>query len=254
MIKSKIQRSFKNTGPKDFELETTSMWSFPKRGNWSSHNGRYRGNWSPYIPRNIILRYSKRNDLVLDQFVGSGTTMIESVLLNRKGIGIDININSLKISKNNIMKIKSNNESFPKLYKYDSSNLDFIKDKSIDLICTHPPYGDIIKYGDNISGDLSNLSIDKFLSQMELVAKESFRILKHEKYCAIMMGDIRKNRNIIPLGFETMNRFMEAGFKLKEIIIKEQHNCKGTEYWIDKSIKYNFLLIVHEYLFIFYKD
>lgn len=56
--------------PDDFELEMTTHWSFPKRGDWATHDAKWRGNWSPYIPRNIILRYSKEGDLVLDQFAG----------------------------------------------------------------------------------------------------------------------------------------------------------------------------------------
>ncbi len=51
--------------PQGFQLETTSIWSFPERGSWATHNGKWRGNWSPYIPRNIILRYSQPGDLVL---------------------------------------------------------------------------------------------------------------------------------------------------------------------------------------------
>ena len=47
--------------------------------------------------------------------------------------------------------------------------------------------------------------------------------------------------------------FQDAGFRLKELIIKEQHNCRATGYWKTNSIKYNFLLIAHEYLFIFEK-
>jgi len=48
-----------------------------------------------------------------------------------------------------------------------------------------------------------------------------------------------------------MQVFLDAGFVLKEIVIKEQHNCKATEFWHQKSIDFNFLLIAHEYLFIF---
>ena len=44
--------------PDNFELQTNTVWSFPDRGNWATHDAKYRGNWSPYIPRNIILRYS----------------------------------------------------------------------------------------------------------------------------------------------------------------------------------------------------
>lgn len=45
----------------------------------------------PYIPRNILLRYSKEEDLVLDQFAGGGTTLVEAKLLNRDVIGVDVN-------------------------------------------------------------------------------------------------------------------------------------------------------------------
>ncbi|MGI5880364.1 MAG: TRM11 family SAM-dependent methyltransferase [Syntrophomonadaceae bacterium] len=77
------------------------MWSFPDRGNWATHKGNYRGNWSPYIPRNIIQRYSAEGDVVLDQFVGSGTTLVETRLLKRRGIGIDINPSALDLARNN---------------------------------------------------------------------------------------------------------------------------------------------------------
>ena len=77
--------------PEKFKLEDTTIWSFPERGSWVTHSGKYRGNWSPYIPRNLILRYSKKNDWILDQFLGSGTTLIEAKLLGRNAIGVDIN-------------------------------------------------------------------------------------------------------------------------------------------------------------------
>lgn len=72
--------------PKDFRLESTTIWSFKERGNWATHNGDYRGNCAPQVPRNLILKYTEEGDIVLDPFCGSGTTMIETKLLNRKGI------------------------------------------------------------------------------------------------------------------------------------------------------------------------
>lgn len=67
------------------------------------------------------------------------------------------------------------------------------------------------------------------------------------------MGDTRQKGHMIPMSFEVMRIFENAGFKLKELIIKEQHNCKATEYWKTNSVKYNFLLIAHEYLFVLEK-
>jgi len=238
--------------PQDFELEITTVWSFPDRGNWANHSGKYRGNWSPYVPRNIILRYSKEGDLILDQFVGSGTTMVEAKLLNRNAIGVDINPDAVKITLKNI-DFKFNSSTNIMVKVGDARNLDFIDDEAIDLICTHPPYSNIIKYSDDIEGDLSLYDIKRYLIEMEKVAKECYRVLKKGKYCAILIGDTRRKGHIIPLGFNVMKIFENAGFKLKEIIIKEQHNCSSTGYWKNKSLKYNFFLIAHEYLFIFKK-
>jgi adenine specific DNA methylase Mod len=85
--------------PDNFELEMNTVWSFPERGNWATHDAKYRGNWSPYIPRNLILRYSKTGETVLDQFAGGGTTLVEAKLLNRNIIGIDINPEALQRCK-----------------------------------------------------------------------------------------------------------------------------------------------------------
>lgn len=244
--------NIKNWEPKDFKLEATTMWSFKQRGNWATHNGMYRGNWSPYIPRNLILRYSKENDIILDPFLGSGTSLIETKLLRRKGIGIDINPASISLAKENL-RFNKNQDYHPQIYNGDARNLYMLKDESVDLICAHPPYANIIKYSDNIKGDLSLLEMKDFLVEINKVAKELYRVLKANKYCAVLIGDTRKNKHIVPLGFRVMEEFLKAGFVLKENIIKEQHNCQATGFWYTRSIEYNFLLIAHEYLFVFRK-
>lgn len=239
--------------PDDFELEMTTHWSFPKRGNWATHDAKWRGNWSPYIPRNILLRYSQENDLILDQFAGGGTTLVEGKLLNRDVIGVDVNDIALERckEKTNFIHDGANGKIF--LHKGDARNLDFIPDESIDLICTHPPYANIIKYSEDIANDLSLLKIGDFLEEMKKVADESYRVLKSGKFCAILMGDTRQKGCMIPMSYDVMKIFQNSGFKLKELIIKEQHNCRATGYWKTNSIKYNFLLIAHEYLFVFKK-
>jgi DNA modification methylase len=196
------------------------------------------------------MRYSKEYDWVLDQFVGSGTTLVEAKLLNRNGIGVDINRNAVNLSKRNLS-FEYYNDSKIYVREGNAKRLDFIKDNSIDLICTHPPYADIIKYSYGIDEDISSLSVDGFLKEMNYVAKESYRVLKKNKICAVMMGDIRKKGNVIPLAFRVMECFIRAGFKSKEIIIKEQHNCKSTDFWKNKNN--NFLLLAHEYIFVFKK-
>ena len=239
--------------PESFELEMTTHCSFPNRGNWATHDAKWRGNWSPYIPRNIILRYSKESDIVLDQFAGGGTTLVEAKLLNRNIIGVDVNDIAIQRCKEKVDFEYKQSNSRVIIKKGDARDLFFIQNESIDLICTHPPYANIINYSENLENDLSLLNIKEFLIQMEKVANESFRVLKKGKFCAILMGDTRQKGNMIPMSFKVMEIFKNSGFTLKEIIIKEQHNCKATGFWKTNSIKYNFLLIAHEYIFIFKK-
>lgn len=238
--------------PDDFELETNTVWSFPERGKWATHDAKWRGNWSPYIPRNIILRYSQEGDYILDQFAGGGTTLVEAKLLNRNIIGIDVNPVALERCKDKT-NFERENCGTVQIKQGDARKLDMLVDESIDLICTHPPYANIIQYSEDIENDLSHLKIVDFLEEMKTVADESYRVLKKDKFCAILMGDTRQKGHMIPMSFEVMKIFQDAGFKLKELIIKEQHNCKATGFWKTNSVKYNFLLIAHEYLFIFRK-
>lgn len=207
--------------PENFELEMTTVWSFPKRGNWATHDAKWRGNWSPYIPRNILLRYSKEGDLVLDQFAGGGTTLVEAKLLNRNIIGVDINEIALERCKEKINFDYEKAKGKVYLKKGDARELNFILNESIDLICTHPPYANIISYSENISEDLSRMKVPEFLEEMKKVASECYRVLKKDKFCAILMGDTRQKGHMIPMSFEVMRIFENAGFKLKELIIKE---------------------------------
>ncbi len=260
-----VSKKVKTLNPRDFEEEKTTVWSFKQRGSWATHSGEYRGNWSPYIPRNVILKYSKRGELVLDYFCGAGTTAVESKLLGRNCIALDINHKAIELAKENLnfgtesrqlsLIDKSSNLKVyePELSVGDAKNLSFLESNSVHLICAHPPYANIIHYTDSKKGDLSFLDIDAFLKEMSTVAKESFRVLKPGRQCAILIGDTRRKKHIIPLGFGLIDVYLNAGFKLRELVIKRQHNCKTTGFWYANSIKYNFLLLAHEYLPIFEK-
>jgi len=232
------------------DIQTTTVWSFPNRGKWLTHNARYRGNWAPQIPHNLILRYSKKDDIVLDPMVGSGTTMIEAKSLHRRGIAFDIHPEVVKLAQQSC-KFACEDCFEPNIQQSDARQLKSIKDESVDLVATHPPYLNIIKYG-NKEGDLSTISsLSKFCDEIEKVAQECYRVLKPGKYCAILIGDTRRKRHYVPLAFSVMQRFLKVGFILKEDVIKIQHNCATTRYW--SAQERDFLLIMHEHLFVFRK-
>lgn len=245
--------------PKDFSLEKTTVWSFEHRGNWATHRGNYRGNWAPQIPRNIILRYSQPSDVVLDQMVGSGTTLVECKLLGRNGIGVDINFDALMVAYNRLdftyVSLKEQQVTTQKLYLGDARKIDLIPDESIDLIATHPPYANIIPYSKELKGgDLSRVhSIDEFVSEMRDAAKECFRVLKPGKHCAILIGDTHKHKHYVPIAFRVLDLFLNEGFILREDVIKEQWHTQTMRGRWKESYNHDFLLTYHEHLLIFRK-
>jgi len=245
--------------PKDFSLEKTTVWSFEHRGNWATHRGNYRGNWAPQIPRNIILRYSEEGDLVLDQMLGSGTTLVECKLLGRNGIGVDVNLEALMVAYNRLDFTYIAPDEQPvttqRLYLGDARSLSMIADETIDLIATHPPYANIIPYSrERENGDLSRVhSIDEFISEMGDVAKECFRMLKPGKHCAILIGDTHKHKHYVPIAYRVLEVFLNQGFVLREDVIKEQWHTQTMRGPWSKGRNHDFLLTFHEHLFIFRK-
>lgn len=238
---------------KKIEVPTTTVWSFPERGKWATHSAKYRGNWAPQIPRNLILLYSKEGDRVLDPMVGSGTTLIEAKILKRHGIGFDIHNDVVRMARRSCEFDAEKGCHEPQIEAGDARNLKSIKSDSIDLVITHPPYLNIIKYGTkDVKGDISQISnLFKFCDEIEKIASECFRVLRPGKYCGILIGDTRRRRHFVPLAYSVMQRFLKVGFILKEDVIKLQHNCAMTRYW--KSQTRDFLLIMHEHLFVFRK-
>ena len=248
----------KTFAPKDYKPEEFTVWSFPSRGDWATHSGKYRGNWSPYIPRNLILKYTKAGETVLDQMCGSGTTLVECKLLNRNGIGVDVNRDSIMVALDRLnfdySSLDHGVRSEIQTYVGDARDLDKIQDASIDLVATHPPYAWIIPYSKKrVPGDLSGMRrLPDFLEAMRKVAAESYRILKEDHYCAILIGDTRKGRHYVPISIGVLQAFLSVGFILKEDIIKLQHNTMTTrEKW--RGHTYDFYKIGHEHLYVFRK-
>ncbi|MBN2269698.1 MAG: methyltransferase domain-containing protein [Sedimentisphaerales bacterium] len=240
--------------PAGFSPEYTTIWSFPERGDWATHEPGYRGNFAPQIPRNVIEMYSERGEVILDPMVGAGTTLIEAKLLGRDAIGLDINPEAVELAKK-ALEFRHRPVSRQEVKVGDARDLSFLADDSIDLVLTHPPYMNIIRYSEGkIAGDLSNIgSLPRFCDEIEGVGREVYRVLRPNRHCAILMGDTRRGRHYVPLAFNVMLRFQNVGFILKEDIIKVQHNCSATERWRWKAKRDKFYLIMHEHLFVFRK-
>ncbi len=257
------KRSIRRWEPRDFELETRSVWRFEKRGTWAVHSNDYRGNWSPQVPRNLILTLTKPGDLVVDCFAGGGTTLIEAWLTGRRSWGIDVNPVAVDIARQRLDELRERADDTldrhldpilrPRISQGDARSLSQLGKEfgmgAATLVCVHPPYLDSLRYTETVPEDLSHIHDPAvFQGEMGRVAAETLKILKPEGHAALLVGDVRRRGNIYPLGAKTLTTFLEAGFGLQDIVIKEQFRDESTEFYYSKDlVRY---LLAHEYLFI----
>ncbi len=245
------------------DILTDSLWIMNKRDKSGAHNAGYWGNFVPQIPNQLLRRYTKKNEWVLDPFLGSGTTLIECKRLGRNGLGIELQPSVVSLAKSNINKEGNPYRVKTEIINADSSSTDLtrelitLKIKSVQFVIMHPPYWDIIKFSDE-PNDLSNAeSVDAFLTLFGKVSDNVLSVLDRGRYFAIIIGDKYSSGEWIPLGFYVMNDLINKGYKLKSTIVKNFDETKGKmnqkELWRYRALAGGFYIFKHEYVFLFQK-
>jgi hypothetical protein len=244
------------------DIITDSLWVLDKRDRSGAHNASYWGNFIPQIPNQLLRRYTKKGEWVLDTFAGSGTTLIEAKRLGRNSVGVELIPKVSKLAKDNISKEK-NSDVRTEVITGDSSELDFVQElkkigiNSIQFLIMHPPYWDIIKFSDN-KRDLSNAkSVDEFLNLFGKVIDNTYPILDKKRYFAVVIGDKYSGGEWVPLGFRVMDEVLKRKFLLKSIIVKNFDETKGKmnqkELWRYRALVGGFYVFKHEYILLFQK-
>lgn len=244
------------------DIYTDSLWIIEKRDNSGAHSGDYHGNFVPQIPRQLFTRYTKKGEWVLDPFMGSGTSLIEAQRMGRNSIGIELQDNVAREAANRILSEK-NNECIARPFIGNSRTVNIEEvlntagTTNVQFVIMHPPYWDILKFSDNPE-DLSNSeTLEAFLHSFGEVIDNTTKVLDRNRYCAVVIGDKYANSQIVPLGFYCMNLFLERGFMLKAILVKNFDETKGKAnkqgIWRYRALASDFYIFKHEYIFVFKK-
>jgi Predicted DNA modification methylase len=251
---------------KEETILTDSLWIFNQRDNHGKHDGFYHGNFVPQIPNQLISRYTKKGDVVLDAFIGSGTTAFECEELGRSCIGIDIQQDLVESVR---QKLDSDTECrFSYILSADSTKKETYTEqvqnvlsqhnkKNVQLVILHPPYGDIIKFS-NLKEDLSNCTTCKdFIREFSCVVTGVANVLEKNRYLAIVIGDKYTNGVLVPLSFYCMYATQKLGFTLKATIVKNMEGNRDKlnkqSLWRYRALASDYYIFKHEYIFIFKK-
>ncbi|MEM4449313.1 MAG: DNA methyltransferase [Nitrososphaerota archaeon] len=251
---------------KTWEKYSISIWEIIKSREESKL--KHPAMFPVELCRRLIEIYTKKGEVVLDPFMGSGSAVIAARDLERKGIGFDINPNFVQLVKKRIsqQKLLHLKVEEPDIYCEDARNLlEYVKPSSVDLVITSPPYWNIhtrkrtADYKEprpysSLEGDLGNISdFNKFMDELKSIFEKVHIVLRNNKRCIIIVMDLRQGSQFIPFHIDIVNMMAEIGFILEDIIIWDRRR----EYSNLRPLGYPYVFIVnkvHEYILVFRKN
>ncbi|MGI9256803.1 MAG: DNA methyltransferase, partial [Salinispira sp.] len=214
------------------DILTDSLWVLGGRDKYGAHKNSYHGNFIPQIPNQLMRRFTKKGDVVLDLFLGHGTSLIEARRLGRHGIGVELNPEVARVACNNIKEEIAVGGASTEVIVADSTTpsakrkvlaaLNKLHKNRVHLILLHPPYYDIIKFSD-AACDLSNMeNVYEFTKKFGDVIANFIDLLDSQHYLAVVIGDKYANGEWVPLGFYLMQETLKRGngLILKSILVK----------------------------------
>jgi len=248
------------------EIWTDSLWQIDSRDRSGGHSLDYHGNFVPQIATQAYLRYTKTDDIVLDLFLGSGTSAVEAERLDRRLIGVELKPELVEYVRTKVapeildtrIHLLAGDSTQLRTAERVHAALAKMGADYAQLLMLHPPYHDIIRFSDN-PADLSNsTNLDMFLDMFETVAAHGFGLLEPERFAVLVIGDKYAKGELTPLGFQCMACMQQVGFTLKAVIVKnitgnERGKGQRANLWRYRALAGGYYIFKHEYVMVFRK-
>lgn len=220
------------------ELQTTTLWDYPSQHYGAELQGdqAYVGATPSYVIWNLLQRYTRENDLVVDPMCGSGTTLDVARDLKRRALGYDI-----APYRDDI-------------FRADARNLPLESGKA-DFVFVDPPYSTHVEYSDdpNCIGKL-DAQEPVYYHAMEGVIQEIYRILKPGRYLGLYVSDsFKKKKPFMAIGFRLFS-ILGKYFEAVDIVAVVRHNrTLKRRHYHTEAVSGNYFLRGFNYLFIMRK-
>ena len=171
------------------KLQTTTLWYHPTQQYGAEVMGdpRFEGRTPAYVIWNLVQRYTREGDLVVDPFAGGGTALDVARSLGREARGFDIAPARADVEQ-------ADARALP------------LQDESVDFFFLDPPYSthlDYAKGGAERAGDIGALDAfgADYFDAMEVVFGELQRCLRDRRYLAVYVSDtFKKKKGFVGIG------------------------------------------------------
>ncbi len=220
-------------------LSTTTLWEYPSQHYDRQHEAQhqaYRGATPDYILYNLIARYTRPKELVVDPMCGSGTTLVVAREMGRRALGYDLA------------------PAHPDVFRADARRLPLETEKA-DFVFADPPYSNHIRYSGlpECIGELSARG-EAYYQALEAVVGETTRILRPERFAAFYVQDsFEKDKPFCPIGYRLFG-LLERRLRPVDVIAVVRHNQTQKRRDFQRAaLEHNYYLRGFGHLMVFYK-
>ena len=239
MVAGKIQTGYKSMPKPPLNRQVTTLWEYPSQnyGKGTQGDRNYIGATPSYIIWNLLMRYTREKDLVVDPMCGSGTTLDVCRDTARRALGYDIH------------------PMRDDIFRADARSIP-LEDAKADFVFVDPPYGDNVVYSnDELCIGRLPATDDEYFQAMAGVISEISRILRPGRYMGLYVSDyFDKKKGFVPIGFRLF-QVLSQYFTPVDIISVVRHNkTLNMGNYRKAADEGNFYLRGFNYLFIMKKE
>lgn len=289
MIEAVINKKIKidsnricNCKPTNINCLTAKEWLKAQIGVWqftySSRDVRKKDIHPATFPislsRRVIELFTHEGELVLDPFVGSGTTLVAAQDLNRNAIGFDLSKSYTELCDTRLKNENIFNKSEQLAVQDDARNIpNYLHEDSLSLIWTSPPYANLLnrkrknksrrdRENDQLGKveqysqderDLGTYSIEKYTDSMGEIFGNLLPFIKPKGHCVINVPDMWWENKRITIHISLVEELRKRGFELRNIIIWDRTNIVNRIGIFGWPSNYITMGVTFEYLLDFWR-
>jgi adenine-specific DNA-methyltransferase len=223
----------------ELKLQTTTLWYYPSQqyGGEPKGDPRFKGATPSYVIWNLLQRYTREGDLVVDPFCGGGTTLDVARELGRRALGYDVAPTRKDI------------------FRADARELP-LEDGKADFVFMDPPYSTHVDYSEapDCIGKL-DAHAPEYFEAMERVFAEAGRVLRDRRYLAVYVSDTHdKRKGFVGIGARFFQQ-LEARFRpIDHVCVVRGHRTLERPAYHRAAEEGNFFLRGFNHLLIFKKE
>ncbi len=221
------------------KLQTTTLWYYPTQQLEGARHGdpRFEGRTPAYVIWNLLERYTREGDLVVDPFCGGGTTLDVARDLGRRALGYDVA------------------PAREDVFRADARALP-LEDEKADFVFMDPPYSTHVDYSDaeECIGKLDAFE-PGYLEALDAAFAEAGRVLRDRRYLAVYVQDtFKRKRGFVGIGARCF-ALLERRFRAVDHVAVVRGNRKLEQpRFHDAAAEGNFFLRGFNHLLIFKKE